>query len=230
MEPADRAYPRIPARVRAALWPVTVVAALLSDALVSSSDVAVPLSVAVCLWIGVIYGALAAILRRLDLAGPLLSARAAGRMAVATVVASSVVAIGYVGIFVAAGDVSTEDALRGAARYGMADMNGILMLTPLLILVGHWPHRVDVLRSHWREAVLQGALVLATLLVVFFPARRGSAAILLPAVVRADHLDRASMADHRRVVRGCSRFKPGSSSRPAPKSIRPDSSTSRCCC
>src|SRR6185369_16931222 len=90
------------------LWPVTAVAALLAEVLISSSEVALPLSVAACVWIGVIYGALAVVLRRLDLAGSLLSARAAGRFAAATVIASSIVAIGYVGIFVAAGDVSTE--------------------------------------------------------------------------------------------------------------------------
>jgi signal transduction histidine kinase len=150
------------------LWPATAVAALLSAVLISSSEVALALNIAACLWIAVIYGALAAVLRRLDLTGPLLSARDAGRMAVATVVASSIVAVGYIGLFVAAGDISTDDALRGAARYGLADMNGILMLTPLLVLVEHWRGSLRVLGSHWREAAVQGASVLVTLIVVFF--------------------------------------------------------------
>jgi two-component system, LuxR family, sensor kinase FixL len=150
------------------LWPIATIAALISDVLVSSTGVAFPLSITACLWIGVIYGALAAILRRLDLTGPLLSARAAGRVAVAAVVAASAVAIGYVGLFVAAGEVSTADALRGAARYGLADVNGILMLTPLLVLAGDWRGSLGVLRNHWREATLQGALVLVTLIMVFF--------------------------------------------------------------
>ncbi len=76
------------------LWPVAAIAALLADVLISSSEVALPLSVAACVWIGVIYGALATLLRRLDLCCSLLSARAAGRCAVATVVSSSVVATG----------------------------------------------------------------------------------------------------------------------------------------
>src|SRR4051794_38481385 len=63
------------------LWPVTAAAALLSEALTSSSHVALPLNLAACLWSAMIYGALATLLRRLDLAGPLLNARAAGRFA-----------------------------------------------------------------------------------------------------------------------------------------------------
>jgi two-component system, LuxR family, sensor kinase FixL len=152
----------------ARLWPVTVVAAFLSELLISTTVVSLPLSALACLWSGVIYGVLAAVLRRLDLAGPLLTAVAAGRMAVATVAASTLVAIGSVGLFVAAGDVSMGDALRGTARYALADINGILILTPLLVLGKHWREGLGVLRNHWREAALQGALVLATLLMVFF--------------------------------------------------------------
>jgi signal transduction histidine kinase len=149
-------------------WPVTVVAAFLSELLVSSSEVAIPLTLVACLWIGLIYGALAALLRRFDLAESLPSVRAAGRMAVATVVAASIAAVGYVGIFMAAGDVSTADALQGIARYGLADMNGILMLTPLLVLLRPGHERVGLLRGHWREAALQSASVLVTLVVLFF--------------------------------------------------------------
>jgi two-component system sensor kinase FixL len=150
------------------LWPATVVAAFVSQLLVSSSDVSLPLGITACLWIGLSYGVLAAVFRRLDLAGPLLTARAAGRMAVATVLGASVVAIGYVGLFVAAGDVPTADAMRGIARYGMADLNGILLLTPLLALAGQWRENLRLLGAHWREGFIQGASVLITLIVVFF--------------------------------------------------------------
>lgn len=149
-------------------WPAAVIAAFLSDVLISSGDVAIPLSIAACVWIGLIYGGLAAVLQRLDAAGPVITARAAGRMAIATFVAASVVAIGYVGIFVAAGEVSSADAMRGISRYGLADINGILMLTPLLVLMRRFRENVGVLRSHWREATLQGASLLITLIVVFF--------------------------------------------------------------
>ena len=148
-------------------WPVTVIAALLSELLVSTSEVAIPLTLAACLWIGVIYGALTAVLRRLDLASSMPSARAAGRMSVATAIAASAVAVGYVGIFVAAGDVSTGDALRGMARYALADMNGILMLTPLIVLLGR-RERIGLLRTHWREAAVQAASVIITLIILFF--------------------------------------------------------------
>jgi signal transduction histidine kinase len=150
------------------LWPLAAAVAIAAEVLVSASGVAFPLIVMACLWSGVVYGALAAILRRMHLAGPLLSARAAGRMAVATVAAASIVAIGYVGIFVAAGDVPAGDAMLGTARYGLADVNGILMLTPLLVLVGDWRGSLGVLRNHWREATLQGTSVLTALIMVFF--------------------------------------------------------------
>jgi two-component system, LuxR family, sensor kinase FixL len=150
------------------LWPVAAVAAFASEMLISSVAVSVPLSIAACLWLGMIYGTLAAILRRLDLGGPLLSAVAAARMAVATVTAALLAALGGVGMFVLAGDVSAGDALRGIARFALADMNGILMLTPLLVLIRYWRESVRVLRNHWREAALQTAMVVATLIIVFY--------------------------------------------------------------
>jgi C4-dicarboxylate-specific signal transduction histidine kinase len=58
--------------------------------------------------------------------------------------------------------------MQGIARYGLADMNGILMLTPLLVLLRPGHERVGLLRGHWREAALQGASVLITLIVLFF--------------------------------------------------------------
>jgi two-component system, LuxR family, sensor kinase FixL len=149
-------------------WPVTVVAVFLSELLVSTNEIVVPLTLGACLWIGIVYGALAALLRRFDLADTLPSVHAAGRMAVATVVAASVAAVGYVGLFVAAGDVSRSDAMQGIARYGLADMNGILMLTPLLVLLRPGRKSVGLLRTHWREAALQGASVVGTLVVLFF--------------------------------------------------------------
>lgn len=149
-------------------WPVAVVAAFLSGLLVPAKDVAVPLMLVTCVLSGSVYGALAAVLRRFDLAGSLPSASASGRMAVATVIASCIVAVGYVGIFVAAGEVSTGDAWGGIARHGLADSNGILMLTPLIVLFAHGRERVGLLRNNWREAVVQGAAVLITLVVLFF--------------------------------------------------------------
>lgn len=150
------------------LWPATAAAAFVSELLVSTTPVSIPLAGFASVWVGMVYGVLAAILRRIDLAGPLLTAVEAARMAVASVVSATVASVGCIGVFVLAGDVPTSDALRGIARFALADMNGILMLTPLLVLVGHWREGADVLRNHWREAALQGASVLATLIVVFF--------------------------------------------------------------
>ncbi|MEJ1960272.1 MAG: MASE1 domain-containing protein, partial [Gammaproteobacteria bacterium] len=149
-------------------WPVAVLAALLSELLVSSANVAVPTALLACFWIGLVYGALATALRRLGLTGRIESALEAGRMAGAAVVGAFVAAVGYLGLYVAVGDVPLADAMRGLARYGLADLNGILMLTPLLIHVKDWRESLQVLRSHWREMIAQCALVLAALIVVFY--------------------------------------------------------------
>lgn len=150
------------------LWPAALVAVFASEVVVSTDPVPLIPTLAASLWVSMVYGALAAILRRLDLARPLESARDAGRMAIASVIAAFLAGIGYVGIFLAAGDLSTDDALQGLPRYCFADLNGILMLTPLLVLIGNWRDSFSVLRQQWREAALQGASVLITLIVVFF--------------------------------------------------------------
>ena len=149
-------------------WPVAVLAALLSEVLVSSADVAPPIALAACLWIGLVYGALATALRRLGLTGPVDSALAAARFAGTCFIGAFIVAAGYVGIYVAAGDVPIADALRGLARYGLADLNGILMLTPLLIQVKDWRESLHALRSHSREVLAQCVSVIAALIVVFY--------------------------------------------------------------
>src|SRR5262249_48045786 len=146
------------------LWPAAFVAAFASEIVVSVNEIAVIPTIASCLWISVVYGALAAILRRLDLARPLENARDAGRMAVASVIASCFAGLGFVGIFLGAGELSSDEALQGLPRYCFADLNGILMLTPLLVLMGDLRESLSVLRRQWREAAVQGASVLATLI------------------------------------------------------------------
>ena len=149
-------------------WPIAVLAALLSELLTLTSHVVLPLALMACLWIGLVYAAIASGLRRLDLASPIETAFAAGRMAGVAACGAFIAAAGYVGIYVAVGDVSAEDAWGGVARYGFADLNGILMLTPLLILVKNWRETVQALRSHSREVIAQCASVVVALIIVFY--------------------------------------------------------------
>jgi signal transduction histidine kinase len=149
------------------LWPAAAVAALAAE-FVATDQLALLPTIAVSVWIAGVYGAMATVLRRLDLARPLASAADAGRMAIAAVVAAFLAGLGHVGIFVATNVLAEDVALQVLPRYCFADLNGILMLTPLLVLMRDWRGSFSVLRSHWREAAVQGASLLATLITVFF--------------------------------------------------------------
>jgi two-component system sensor kinase FixL len=150
-------------------WAIVVpIAAASCEMLLHRSGGSVLTVVAASFWIGATYAALAMVLRHLGLVGPIRTAFAAAKFAAATVVGTVVIACGYVGLFTATGDVPLEDALRGAARYCFADLNGILMITPLLTYGGEWRRILPIVRPRWREIGVQFALVLLTLLIVFY--------------------------------------------------------------
>jgi signal transduction histidine kinase len=79
---------------------------------------------------------------------------------------SLLAACGSVAAFVLAGDMATTDAVRGVARSFFADLNGILMLAPLL-LIDDGRRRWQSLRGHRFEVLAQFSLVLAILCLIF---------------------------------------------------------------
>ena len=148
--------------------PAVVIAAALCELLLHPQAGSALTVVASSLWIGVTYAVLATVVRNLGATGPIRTVLAAAKFAAAAVIGTLIIACGYVGIFVASGDVVLDDALRGAARYWFADLNGILMLTPLLTYGGEWGGSLRIIRQRWREIAAQFALVLLTLVIVFY--------------------------------------------------------------
>src|SRR2546430_245003 len=70
-------------------------------------------------------------------------------------VAGGIAAAGYVGILVSAGQLSTDETWASIGRYWIGEFNGIIALTPVLLLrVGRIP-RLEEIRRHKRELMLQ---------------------------------------------------------------------------
>jgi PAS domain S-box-containing protein len=142
-------------------WLPLTVLAVLAGGLVLHVQAASPvIIVAAALWIGIAYGGIAATMRRWQLASPITTAIDAARMAAISVAGTLLVAAGYVGLAVAAGELAASDALRATARYWVGDLNGVLALTPLLIYAMDWRERIRALRDrHWEIAAQLASVV-----------------------------------------------------------------------
>lgn len=148
-------------------WPLPALAALLAALLVRPIAAPLPLLLVTSLWIGAGYGALALMLRCWDLAAPIRTTVAAARMAAIGILGTLLVAVGYVGLFVLAGDVSMADAVGGTARYWVGDLNGVLPIAPLAIYAIDWRRRLRTLQQHRWEILAQFAAVALMLLITF---------------------------------------------------------------
>jgi signal transduction histidine kinase len=152
-------------------WPLVAAAAFAAELLVRHIDVAPALSISTSLVIGVAYGAIAALVQRWNLSQPLRTAGDAARFAAIASAGTLLVATGYVGLFVLAGELSTADAIGGTARYWVGDLNGILPLTPLLVSASEWRERLRTLQQHrWEIAAQMAAVVLILVLIFLLPA------------------------------------------------------------
>jgi signal transduction histidine kinase len=147
--------------------PFTALAALLSELFVHASHASLIATIAASLWIGLGYGTMATLLRRWRLAGPIQSAIDGARFASIAVSGTFIVAAGYVGFFIAAGNLPIADARFALFRYGFGDLNGILMVTPLLLQATGWRETLRTLRRHARAILAQFTTVLVTLLILF---------------------------------------------------------------
>jgi two-component system sensor kinase FixL len=114
------------------------------------------------LYLAAVYTLAAWALRRRGLEQrPIATPKGAAWFAGVIAVASGVAAAGYVGILVSAGQVSPGDAWASIGRYWIGEFNGIIALTPVLLLrvdrVALW----EGVRRNRRELVLQalGAVV-----------------------------------------------------------------------
>ena len=94
-------------------------------------------------------------LRRRGLGRPIGTPKAAAWFAGVTAAASGVAAAGYVAMLVSAGVLNSSEAWTSVGRYWIGEFNGIIALTPVLLLgVGRAVRWDDMLR-HRRELMLQ---------------------------------------------------------------------------
>lgn len=147
--------------------PVTAAAALLAELLVRDAAAGWAPHLIASLWIAATYGALAA-LRGPALAGEALFTLAqAVRFVAAAAAAALVAALGYVGSFVLWQAIPLDAALGSLARYWIGDVNGILMLAPLLVAAPRVGEAVRMVRGSVPLALLQAVVVVLSVVVLF---------------------------------------------------------------
>ncbi len=146
---------------------VTIAGALLSQTILHPGVGSSVIALAGSAWIALVFGLLAMLARRALSPRAIRSTVDAARFAGLVGALTLVGAAGFVGLYIAFGAVPAEDATRGIARYWLADMNGVLMLTPLLLAGDPRTHLLPLIRGRVREIAIQLVLVAAILAVIF---------------------------------------------------------------
>jgi PAS domain S-box-containing protein len=119
------------------------------------------------LWVAGVYTLTAELLRRWNLAEPIRTTIGATRIAGAMVAGTLAVAVGYVGIFVIAGDVPPSEALQATARYWVGELSGVLTITPLLLHAARWREIPRVVKEHPWEVLAQVIGIFLTFGMIF---------------------------------------------------------------
>lgn len=150
---------------------VVAAAAFLSALIVRNVEASNVAAIITSLWIAVVYALLAHFLRRAAKGAPVStlvdSPASAARFVGASLVATFIVAAGFVAIILAMGALPQDVALGGVARYWVGDMNGILTMTPLLLWLPRWRQALSALRARWREALAQVIALVITMWLIF---------------------------------------------------------------
>ncbi len=107
------------------------------------------------LYLAAVYACAAWALRRRGREGPIETPRAAAWFAGVIAVAGGIAAAGYVGILVSGGVLNSSEAWTSVARYWIGEFNGIIALTPVLLLKVNRAPRWEEIRRHQRELMLQ---------------------------------------------------------------------------
>lgn len=147
--------------------PFTALAAFLAEMLVREAPAGWAPHAVASLWIAGCYGSLAG-MRVLGGAREVpLALVPAVRFLLASGAAASVAAIGYVGCFVLAGTLPLDSAASSVARYAIGDINGILMLAPLLLVLPRCHEALRILVSGWPVAAVQALIVVLFVWLLF---------------------------------------------------------------
>ena len=107
------------------------------------------------LYLAAVYSMAAWALRRRGLDRQIGTPAEAAWFVAVTGVATGLAAAGYVSILVSAGELESYETWGSIGRYWIGEFNGIIALTPLLLLRGDLSNLRDVLRRHPREVFLQ---------------------------------------------------------------------------
>lgn len=147
--------------------PCTALAAFLAEVLVRDAPAGWAPHALASLWIAASYAAL--VLMRGTGQGrdvPLALAPAV-RFLLASVGAALVAAIGYVGCFLLTHTLPWDAAMSSLARYWIGDVNGILMLAPLLLALPRWSEGLRAVASGWGVALVQTTIVVVFVWLLF---------------------------------------------------------------
>jgi signal transduction histidine kinase len=147
--------------------PVTAAAVLIADYAVRGMPSNLAIHAAASIWVAIGYGGLAAFLRERQLGAQIHTVREAARLAGAAVGGTLIVAIGYVCIFLASGQLPLADTITGITRYWIGDLSGVLTLAPLLVHAPRWREHLPLIQRHRWEMLTQLAAVLLTLWIIF---------------------------------------------------------------
>jgi len=107
------------------------------------------------LYLAAVYACAAWALRRRGLERPIETPKAAAWFAGVMAMAGAIAAAGYVGILVSAGQLSTDETWTSIGRYWIGEFNGIIALTPVLLLKVDRAPLWEKIRRHQREFMLQ---------------------------------------------------------------------------
>lgn len=147
--------------------PFTAVAAFLAELLVRGAPAGWAPHALASVWIAASYAAFAA-LRGRALAQAALEALApALRFLAAAVVAALVAAVGYVGCFLLTRTLPLDAAVSSLARYWIGDVNGILMVTLLLLALPRVAEALRALSAAWTVALAQALVVVLSVWLLF---------------------------------------------------------------
>jgi two-component system, LuxR family, sensor kinase FixL len=144
----------------------TAIAALLAAFLLAPLGLSPVAVIAGALWSAFVYGLLAHILRQFFRLRSVRTVADAVRLSGAAGVMTLAVASGFVAAYVLNHDMEMAEALRAITRYWLADLIGILMLTPLLLTTGATPATLRAWRTRRWEIFWQLAAVAALLCLI----------------------------------------------------------------
>ena len=108
------------------------------------------------MFLATVYACAAWGLRRRGLDRAIETPKAAAWFAGVIALASGIAAAGYVGILVSAGQLSADETWASIARYWIGEFNGIIALTPVLLLRVDRSALWEEVRRNRRELILQG--------------------------------------------------------------------------